>query len=436
MGKRLTLYIVIAMLAGIGVGYALNAAYPAGSKVLADTADVLKLLPEVFLHLIKMILAPLILATLVTGIASMGDSSALGRIGGRALAWFITASLISISLGLVLVNLFQPGVGLNITSAAPVSDLATADFTLRHFVLEVFPTSALDAMAKNNVLQILVFSVFAGVGLSAMGEEGAPLVRGAEALATLMLTITDYVMRFAPFAVFGALASVIATRGVGILVTYGVFVGEFYLALLLLWLILLGLGGLFLGKRVVLLARYIREPLLLAFSTASSESALPKLFEQLDRFGVPRRISGFVLPLGYSFNLDGSMIYTSFATVFIAQAYNIPLSAGQQIAMLLVLMITSKGIAGVPRASLVVIAATLTQFGLPVEGVALLLGVDTFLDMGRSATNVVGNAVATSVITKWEGMLQVPMDPDAPEAMPPHDTPEHGRKGLNLDPEA
>lgn len=436
MGKRLTLYIVIAMLAGIGVGYALNTAYPAGSKVLADTADVLKLLPEVFLHLIKMILAPLILATLVTGIASMGDSSALGRIGGRALAWFITASLISISLGLVLVNLFQPGVGLNITSTAPVSDLATADFTLRHFVLEVFPTSALDAMAKNNVLQILVFSVFAGVGLSAMGEEGAPLVRGAEALATLMLTITDYVMRFAPFAVFGALASVIATRGVGILVTYGVFVGEFYLALLLLWLILLGLGGLFLGKRVILLARYIREPLLLAFSTASSESALPKLFEQLDRFGVPRRISGFVLPLGYSFNLDGSMIYTSFATVFIAQAYNIPLSAGQQIAMLLVLMITSKGIAGVPRASLVVIAATLTQFGLPVEGVALLLGVDTFLDMGRSATNVVGNAVATSVITKWEGMLQVPMDPDAPEAMPPHDTPEHGRKGLHLDPEA
>jgi Na+/H+-dicarboxylate symporter len=436
LGKRLTLYIVIAMLAGIGVGYALNAAYPADSKVLADTAEVLKLLPEVFLHLIKMIIAPLILATLVTGIASMGDSSALGRIGGRALAWFITASLISISLGLVLVNLFQPGVGLNITSAAPVSDLATADFTLRHFVLEVFPTSALDAMAKNNVLQILVFSVFAVLGLSAMGEEGAPLVRGAEALATLMLTITDYVMRFAPFAVFGALASVIATRGVGILVTYGVFVGEFYLALLLLWLILLGIGGLFLGKRVVLLARYIREPLLLAFSTASSESALPKLFEQLDRFGVPRRISGFVLPLGYSFNLDGSMIYTSFATVFIAQAYNIPLSAGQQIAMLLVLMITSKGIAGVPRASLVVIAATLTQFGLPVEGVALLLGVDTFLDMGRSATNVVGNAVATSVITKWEGMLQVPMDPDAPEAMPPHDTPEHGRKGLHLDPEA
>ena len=437
MGKRLTLYIVIAMFAGILTGYVLNVSYPAGDKSLAEIADLLKLLPEVFLHLIKMIIAPLILATLVTGIASMGDSTALGRIGGRALAWFITASLISISLGLVLVNLFQPGVGLNITSAAPVGDLATADFTIRHFVLEVFPTSALDAMAKNNVLQILVFSLFAGVGLSAMGEDGAPLVRGAEALATLMLTITDYVMRFAPFAVFGALSSVIATRGVGIIVTYGVFVGEFYFALLLLWVILLSLGAIFLGgKRVLLLARYIREPLLLAFSTASSESALPKLFEQLDRFGVPRRISGFVLPLGYSFNLDGSMIYTSFATLFIAQAYNIPLSAGQQIAMLLTLMVTSKGIAGVPRASLVVIAATLTQFGLPVEGVALLLGVDTFLDMGRTATNVVGNAVATSVITKWEGMLQPPLDPDAPEAMPPHDTPEHGRRGLNLDPEA
>jgi Na+/H+-dicarboxylate symporter len=437
LGKRLTLYIVIAMIAGIGTGYALNVSYPAGNKSLADIADMLKLLPEVFLHLIKMIIAPLILATLVTGIASMGDSAALGRIGGRALAWFITASLISISLGLILVNLFQPGVGLNITASGPVGDLATADFTVRHFVLEVFPTSALDAMAKNNVLQILVFSVFAGVGLSAMGEEGAPLVRATEALATLMLTITDYVMRFAPFAVFGALSSVIATRGVGIIITYGVFVGEFYFALLVLWVILLGLGAIFLGgRRVLLLARYIREPLLLAFSTASSESALPKLFEQLDRFGVPRRISGFVLPLGYSFNLDGSMIYTSFATLFIAQAYNIPLSAGQQIAMLLTLMITSKGIAGVPRASLVVIAATLTQFGLPVEGVALLLGVDTFLDMGRTATNVVGNAVATTVITKWEGMLQVPMDPDAPMAMPPHDTPEQGRKGLNLDPES
>ncbi|SMC72081.1 dicarboxylate/amino acid:cation symporter [Novosphingobium sp. B1] len=434
MAKRLTLYIVIGMVLGILVGYVLNTSYASGDATLAQIADTLKLLPDIFLHLIKMIIAPLILATLVTGIAGMGDSAALGRIGGRALAWFITASLLSIGLGLLLVNLFKPGVGLAFTSTGPVGDLATADFTLRHFVLEIFPTSALDAMAKNNVLQILVFSIFAGVALSAIGETGAPIVRGCEALAHLMLQITDYVMRMAPLAVFGALASVIATKGLGIVVTYGVFVSEFYFGLLLLWIILLGLGGIFLKGRVITLARYIREPLLLAFSTASSESALPKLFEQLDRFGVPRRISGFVLPLGYSFNLDGSMMYTSFATMFIAQAYNIELSVGQQIAMLLTLMVTSKGIAGVPRASLVVIAATLTQFGLPLEGIALLLGVDTFLDMGRTATNVVGNAVATSVITKWEGMLQPPMDPDAEPPHAPAHTAADGRAGLNLDP--
>lgn len=434
MAKRLTLYIVIGMVLGILVGYVLNTSYPKGDETLAQIADTLKLLPDIFLHLIKMIIAPLILATLVTGIAGMGDSAALGRIGGRALAWFITASLISIGLGLLLVNLFKPGVGLEFTAAGPVGDLATADFTLRHFVLEIFPTSALDAMAKNNVLQILVFSLFAGVALSAIGETGAPIVRGCEALAHLMLQITDYVMRMAPLAVFGALASVIATKGLGIVVTYGVFVSEFYFGLLLLWIILLTLGGIFLKGRIFLLARYIREPLLLAFSTASSESALPKLFEQLDRFGVPRRISGFVLPLGYSFNLDGSMMYTSFATMFIAQAYGIELSIGQQIAMLLTLMVTSKGIAGVPRASLVVIAATLTQFGLPLEGIALLLGVDTFLDMGRTATNVVGNAVATSVITKWEGMLQPPLDPDAESPHAPAHTVADGRAGLNLDP--
>ena len=435
MARRLTLYIMIGMVLGIALGYALNVHYGAESARLKEIADYLKLLPDVFLHLIKMIIAPLILATLVTGIAGMGDSAALGRIGGRALGWFITASLISIALGLVLVNLFEPGVGLAFKPAADVGELATADFTIRRFVLEIFPTSALDAMAKNNVLQILVFSLFAGVALSAMGPRGEVLVRGCDALAQLMLQITDYVMRFAPFAVFGALAAVVATKGLGIIVTYGVFISEFYFGLLILWVILFGLGGIFLRGRVFMLARYIREPILLAFSTASSESALPKLFEQLDRFGVPRRISGFVLPLGYSFNLDGSMMYTSFATMFIAQAYGVDLSMSQQIAMLLTLMVTSKGIAGVPRASLVVIAATLTQFGLPLEGIALLLGVDTFLDMGRTATNVVGNAVATSVITKWEGMLQPPMDPDAEPPHAPAHTVADGRAGLNIDPE-
>lgn len=435
MARRLTLFILIGMVAGIALGAALNFGLPAGSKTLTDSAALVGLLPEVFLRLIKMIIAPLVMATLVTGIAAMGDSSALGRIGGRALGWFVASSLVSIGMGLVLVNLFQPGHGLHFTAATPVGALATADFTFRHFVLEIVPPSVIAAMAENNVLQILVFSLFAGIALSALGEKGAPIVAFGEALVDLMLTITGYVMMAAPFAVFGALASVIATRGLGIIITYGKFVAEFYGGLALFAALLFGLSALILGRRAPLLLRYIREPLLLAYSTASSESALPRLFEALDRYGVPRRISGFVLPLGYSFNLGGSMMYTSFATLFIAQAYAIPLSAGQQIAMLLTLMITSKGIAGVPRASLVVISATLTQFGLPVEGIALLLGVDTFLDMGRSVTNVFGNAIATVLITHWEGMLQVPLDPDSPVAVPPHDTPEHGRKGLHLDPE-
>jgi len=280
-----------------------------------------------------MIIAPLVFATIVTGIARMGDSSALGRIGGRALAWFITASLLSLSLGLLLVNLFQPGVGLDLTATAEVGELATSDFTIRHFVLEIFPTSAFDAMAQNNILQILVFSLFVGVALSALRAKGEILVRGCEALAELMLLITNYVMRFAPFAVFGALAAVVATKGLGIIVTYGVLVSEFYFGLLILWTLLLTIGAIFLRHRIFQLIRYIREPLLLTFSTASSEAGLPKLFEQLDRFGVPRRISGFVLPLGYSFNLDGSMMYMSFASVFIAQAYGIHLSAGQQITL-------------------------------------------------------------------------------------------------------
>ena len=433
MAKRLTLYILIGMALGLIVGALLHGTYPKGDPALAQWADYLKLLPDVFLKLIKMIIAPLVLATIVAGIAGMGDAAELGRIGTRALAWFITASVLSLSLGLVLVNLFKPGVGLALEPTADLGELATKDFTIRHFVLEIFPSSAFDAMATNNILQILVFSLFAGVALSALGAKGAVLVRGAEALAELMLQITGYVMRFAPFAVFGAIGAVVATKGLGIVVTYGVLIGEFYFGLLLLWAILLSIGGLFLGKRIFTLIRYIREPLLLTFSTASSEAGLPKLFEQLDRFGVPRRLSGFVLPLGYSFNLDGSMMYMSFATIFIAQAYGIELSWAQQIAMLLTLMVTSKGIAGVPRASLVVIAATLSQFGLPVEGIALILGIDQFLDMGRSATNIVGNAVATSVITKWEGMLEKP-EPLVVE--PPH-MPSHtaagGKAGLDLE---
>ena len=404
MDKRLTVWIVIGMILGAVVGYVIFATYDAAT--IKEIVRWLKLPTDIFLSLIKMVVAPLILSTIVVGIAHMGDSKALGRIGFRAISWFIAASLISISLGLVLVNLFKPGVGQNFKASGAIGEVQKLDGV--EFISHIFPKNVFESMASGNILQILVFSLFAGVAVSAIGDKGKPLVRGAEALAEMMLQITGYVMRLAPLAVFGALAAVISAHGLQILQTYFWLVLEFYGGLLVLWTILLGIGSIFLRGRIWSLIRYIREPLLIAFSTASSEAAMPKLFEQLDRFGVPRRISGFMLPMGYSFNLDGSMMYSSFATIFIAQAYGIELSWGTQFAMLLTLMISSKGIAAVPRASLVVITATLAQFGLPVEGVALILGIDVFLDMGRTATNVVGNAVATSVITKWEGLLEAP----------------------------
>ena len=434
MDRKLTLYILLGMMLGVVVGQALNQLVPA-EVIKADIAPWFKLLSDIFLNLIKMLVAPLVLSTIVVGIAHMGDSAALGRIGARALTWFITASLVSIGLGLVMVNLFQPGVG------APIPDVAEAaaavgevkELKATEFVLSIFPKNAVEALATNNILQILVFSIFAGVALSAIGERGKALVKGADALAEMMLQITGYVMRFAPVAVFGALANVVSASGLAILGTYLELLLEFYFSLMLLWIILLSAGALFLGRRIWTLIRYIRQPLMIAFSTASSEAALPKLFEQLDRFGVPRRISGFMLPLGYSFNLDGSMMYMSFATIFIAQAYGIDLSIGTQIMILLTLMISSKGIAAVPRASLVVITGTLAMFGLPVEGVAIILAIDQFLDMGRTATNVVGNAVATAVITKWEGMLEVeePAYVEHPHA--PAHTAADGRAGLELD---
>ncbi|WP_338424655.1 dicarboxylate/amino acid:cation symporter [Sphingopyxis kveilinensis] len=434
MGHRLTLYILIGMILGVITGYLVRVYVPADSEAFTYWLRSFSTLSTIFLNLIKLVVAPLILGTLVAGIAHMGDSSALGRIGTRAIAWFIIASLISISLGLIMVNFFEPGAGLNLTvgahSIAEVGEVKKLD--LFEFIEHVFPKNIFQAMADNNVLQILVFALFAGVGLTAIGEKGKPLVRGAEALAELMLQITGYVMRLAPIAVFGALAGVVAKYGLGILGTYAELVTEFYLSLVVLWVILLGAGAIFLGRRIFSLVRYIRQPLLIAFSTASSEAAMPKLFEQLDRFGVPRRISGFVLPLGYSFNLDGSMMYASFATLFIAQAYGIELSLTQQILILLTLMVSSKGIAAVPRASLVVITATLAMFDLPIEGVALIFAIDQFLDMGRTATNVVGNAVATSVITKWEGMLEVPEPADAERPHAPSHTPHHGTRGLDI----
>lgn len=377
-------------------------------SLIKSISDKVKLLTTIFLRLIQMIIAPLVFSTLVVGIAKLGDVGAVGRIGAKTMLWFITASLISLVLGMVLVNLFQPGIAMHlpIPAAGADSGVSATAMTLEHFVTHVFPKSVVEAMAGNEILQIVVFSIFFGVATAAIGEKGEPIVKLLDSVGHAMLKLTGYVMNFAPLAVFAAICAVIASKGFQVLGTYAIFMGEFYLGLFLLWCILILAGFVLVRGRIFTLLRRIKEPFLIAFSTASSEAAFPKLTEELERFGCNNKIVSFVLPLGYSFNLDGSMIYMTFASIFIAQCYGIDLTVGQEITMLLTLMITSKGIAGVPRASLVVIAGTLALFGIPQEGIILLLGIDTFLDMGRSATNVIGNAVATVAVSKWEGDLK------------------------------
>jgi Na+/H+-dicarboxylate symporter len=427
MAKRLTQFILLALILGVIAGWAINHAIddgtPASAERLKAIAEYLSIVTTLFLRLIKMIIAPLVFSTLVAGIAHMGDVTALGRVGVRSLAWFVGASLVSLTLGLMLVTLLQPGVGLNlpIPPATTASGVETAAFNLKDFVSHLVPQSIFEAMSSNEILPIVIFSLFFGVALTAVGDKGTPIVRGVEALVRVMLTVTGYVMLFAPLAVFTAVTSAIAERGPSIIATFGKFVGSFYLGLFVLWALLIGACFAIVGPRTRHLVRYIRDPVLLAFSTASSEAAYPRTLEALDRFGVPPRIASFVLPLGYSFNLDGSMMYMTFATLFIAQAYQIHLSLGQEITMLLVLMITSKGMAGVPRASLVVIAATMSMFRIPEAGLLLILAVDHFLDMGRSATNVVGNAVASSVVARWEGDL----DPEEAADIEPRHAPSH-----------
>ncbi len=412
MAKRLTWYILIGLVLGLVVGWAINAAVDDGTPAAADRlkaiAGYISVVTTVFLRLIKMIIAPLVLSTLVVGIAHMGDTGALGRVGAKALGWFIGASLMSLTLGLILVHLLRPGVGLHLP-LPPVtagSGIDRSAFDPAKWVAHVIPQSIFEVLGTNEILPIVVFAVFAGVAITAVGEPARPLVRGAEALVAVMLRITDYVMRFAPVAVFAAVAAALVEQGPRVILQLGYFMGSVYLGLALLWAALIGLGFLFVGPRMGQLIRYVREPALVAFSTASSEAAFPRTLEALERFGVPNRIASFVLPLGYSFNLDGSMMYMTFASLFIAQAYGIHLSLGTEIAMLLTLMVTSKGIAGVPRASLVVITATLASFNIPEAGVLLILAVDHFLDMGRSATNVLGNAVAASVVARWEGGIR------------------------------
>jgi Na+/H+-dicarboxylate symporter len=401
--NRLTLYIIIAMVAGIVLGFVLNNNVANKEKVL----EPFSLLADIFLRMVKMIIAPLVFSTLVVGVAKQGDVKAVGRVGGKSLLWFFGGTIVSLLLGMVLVNAFQPGVGLNLA----VPDAATANtphtaLTLKEFVSHIFPTSIFEAMAKNEILQVVVFSIFFGVATAALGEKGHVVIRALDAVSHVILKMTGYIMNFAPFAVFGAMTAVIGKQGLGILGTYSKFIGEFYLGLFLLLGILLLIAFLFLGSRVTTLMRHIREPMLVAFSTASSEAAYPKLMMELERFGCEEKVVSFVLPLGYSFNLDGSMMYMSFAAIFIAQCFGIHLDTGTQISILLVLMITSKGIAGVPRASLVVIAGTLATFKIPEAGLALILGIDPLLDMGRASMNVAGNSIATAVVSKWEGALK------------------------------
>ena len=404
--KQITRWILTALVLGVLVGMGTHEGLDA--ETAKQVAGYYSLLTEIFLRLIKMIIAPLVFATLVSGIANTGDTKAVGRIGVKALGWFICASLVSLAIGLVMATILNPGDGLHLTAeqAGASAGVDAHALNFKDFLAQVFPTSIVDAMAKNNVLQILVFATFFGLALASLGGEVAATgIKLMHELVPVMLRVTGYVMNFAPFGVFGAVSSAVANQGLDVLITYGKYLGGFYLALFVLWIILALAGGLVVGPSIRTLIRMIREPMLLAFSTASSEAAYPGAMIQLERFGVKEEVAGLVLPLGYSFNLDGSMINTTFASLFIAQVCGVDLSLSQKILMLLVLMVSSKGIAGVPRASLVVVAAVLPMFHIPEAGLLLVFGVDHFLDMGRSATNVLGNCVATAVVAKWEGKL-------------------------------
>ena len=428
--NKLTTWIALAMVAGIVVGYLCHALAP-DAAAAKEIAGYFSIFTDIFLRLIKMIIAPLVFGTLVAGLAGMGDAKAVGRIGAKAMAWFIGASLCSLLIGLTMANLLRPGdsVGVPLPEVGTATNLKTAALNLKDFITHVFPKSIFESMANNEILQILVFALFFGLALGKLQDRQAKsLLKTTEEVVHVMLQVTDYVMRFAPVGVFAAVASVITTQGLGILLVYGSYMASFFLALAALWLVVIGAGYCVLGKDVFRLIKLIRGPMLIGFSTATSESAYPKLMEQLEKFGIKDRVIGFVLPLGYSFNLDGSMMYTAFAALFISQAYDIPMTVGQQITMLLVLMVSSKGIAGVPRASLVVVAAVLPMFGLPEAGLLLILGVDHFLDMGRTVTNILGNAVATAVVAKWENAIEpvseelaesdevLPLPPDLAEA--------------------
>src|SRR5215470_9613749 len=421
MSNRFTQYILFAMVVGIVMGALI---FNFADSRVALAADI-NLIAMLFLRLIKMIIAPLVFATLVGGIAHMGSGAKLGRIFAKTMGWFVSASFVSLLLGLVMVNLLQPGANFpgTLPDKTQSTGLPVSAFSIEKFLTHLIPTSIADAMAQNEILQIVIFAVFFSVAMGAMPEQTKPILGLIDDLGHIMLKVTSYVMLFAPLAVWAAITATVAKNGLAVLWKLIVFMGGFYLALAILWCILIAVGFIVLGPRYSHLLKLMRETLMLAFSTASSEAAYPKTLEGLNRFGASSRISSFVLPLGYSFNLDGTMMYCTFASIFIAQTYHIEMPLGTQLAMLATLMVTSKGVAGVPRASLVVIASTLAQFGIPEAGLLMIMGIDTFLDMGRSATNVIGNSLATAVVAKWEGELKAEHEMSLDDAVPPDAVP-------------
>jgi Na+/H+-dicarboxylate symporter len=402
---NLTVQILIAMLIGALLGIYIHNNYT--PELAKEFSDKIKMLATIFIRLVQMIIAPLVITTLVVGIAKLGDIKSVGRIGGKAMAWFFTASFVSLLIGLFWVNVLKPGEGLNLTdvdmsTATEVTD-KTKVFSAQNFVEHIIPKSVFEALATNEILQIVIFSIFFGLAAASMGNYAKPVVKALDISSHIILKMVNYVMKFAPLGVFGAIAGVFAIRDLDeLLITYAKFFGSFLVGISSLWVVLLLVGYLFLKGHMTKLLKRIFGPLVIAFGTTSSEAVFPKLTEELERLGVKNKIVSFMLPLGYSFNLDGSMMYMTFASIFIAQAYGIHLDLPTQMTMLLVLMLTSKGIAGVPRASLVVVAATCGMFDIPVEGIALILPIDHFCDMFRSATNVLGNALATNVVGKWE----------------------------------
>jgi Na+/H+-dicarboxylate symporter len=402
---NLTVQIIIAMLLGAILGVFIHNNYD--SEFAQNFSDKIKMLATVFIRLVQMIIAPLVFSTLVVGIAKLGDIKAVGRIGGKAMGWFFSASFVSLLIGMFWVNVLKPGMGISlgnidVSKASEVTD-KTQGFSAQNFVEHIIPKSIFEAMSGNEILQIVIFSIFFGLAAASIGNSVKPVINALDKFSHIILKMVTYVMKFAPIGVFGAIAGVFAIKNLDdLLLTYTKFFGSFLVGIGTLWIFLLSIGFIFLGSKMKTLLKHIVSPLVIAFGTTSSEAVFPKLTEELERFGVKDKIVSFMLPLGYSFNLDGSMMYMTFASIFIAQAYGVSLDYPTQITMLFVLMLTSKGIAGVPRASLVVVAATCGMFKIPVEGIALILPIDHFCDMFRSATNVLGNALATSVVGKWE----------------------------------